>query len=201
MANELEREYVIPLRREWSKVPRYKRAKKAGKAVKEFLARHMKVYDKDLDKIKLDKYVNEEIWHRGIKKPPVKIKVKAIKDSKGIVHVELSEMPEKLKFKKAKEEKREKKAEEVKTKHVHAHEEKHKHEEIKGEKKSEEKSQKAEPLDTSSASSQSKEEAEEKKAATVESMEKMEKEMSKKMKHQTKQSKEPKRQFRKALQK
>ena len=109
-SNEFEREYTIPLRGEWSKVAKYKRAKKAGKAVKEFLVRHMKVYDRDLDKIKIDRYVNEELWFRGIKKPPIRIKVRARKDSKGIVHVELTDMHEKLKYKKAKEEKREKKA-------------------------------------------------------------------------------------------
>ncbi|MBI2042925.1 50S ribosomal protein L31e [Candidatus Pacearchaeota archaeon] len=197
-SNEFEREYVIPLRKEWSKVARYKRAKKAGKAVKEFLARHMKVYDRDLDKIKLDKYVNEELWFRGIKKPPIRIKIKAIKDSKGIVYVELADMPEKLKFKKAKEEKREKESEkktrlseaelkkagEVKTKHVHKGEE-HKHEETKPEETEEKKI-----------------EAEEKKASTIEGMEKLEKEMSKKAKHQKGgKQKEPKHQFRKALQK
>ena len=167
--NEFEREYTIPLRKEWGKVPRYKRAKKAGKAVKEFLARHMKVYDRDLDKIKIDRYVNEELWFRGIKKPPVRIKVKVRKDSKGIVHVELADMPEKLKYKKAKEERREKKADEVKTKHAHVQGESHEgHGHDIPERETEEK----------------KEEAEEKKAATIEGMEKLEKETAKKMKHQ-----------------
>ena len=168
-SNEFEREYTIPLRREWGKVPRYKRAKKAGKAVKEFLVRHMKVYDRDLDKIKIDRYVNEELWFRGIKKPPVRIKVKVRKDSKGIVHVELADMPEKLKYKKAKEERREKKADEVKTKHAHVQGESHEgHGHDIPEKETGEK----------------KEEAEEKKAATIEGMEKLEKETAKKMKHQ-----------------
>ena len=35
MADKLERTYVIPLRKEFSKAPRYKRAKKAIKALKE----------------------------------------------------------------------------------------------------------------------------------------------------------------------
>ena len=167
--NEFEREYTIPLRREWSKVAKYKRAKKAGKAVKEFLARHMKVYDRDLDKIKIDRYVNEELWFRGIKKPPIRIKVRARKDSKGIVHVELADMPEKLKYKKAKEEKRDKKAETTKNVHAHAQGEKHEgHGHDVPEKENEEK----------------KTEAEEKKAATVEGMEKLEKVKAKEMKHQ-----------------
>jgi len=107
-----EKEYVIPLRKEWKKVPRYKRANRAINAIKEFLVRHMKIRDRDLKKIKVDKYVNEVIWHRGIKKPPQKIKIKAIKQG-DIVKVELSQMPEKLKFKKAREEKRERKGMEI----------------------------------------------------------------------------------------
>ncbi len=176
--NKFEKEYTIPLRREWAKVPRYKRANKAVKAIKEFLARHMKIYDRDLRKIKIDKYLNEELWFRGIKNPPHKIKVRATKEGE-IVRVELFEMPEILKFKKAREEKREKIAEEGKPK-KHEHE----HKEEVG-KKTEEKIA----------------EEKEKKAASIESMEKIEKETAKKMKHQTKQSKQPKHPVRQALKK
>jgi len=109
---KIEREYVIPLRKQVKKVPRYKKANKAIRTIKEFLARHMKVYDRDLKKIKLNKYLNEFVWFRGIRNPPHKIKVKAIKEGE-IVNVELAEMPEKLKFKKSKEEKRDKKAQEI----------------------------------------------------------------------------------------
>ena len=76
----LEREYVIPLREKCRVVPRYRKTEKAIKTVKEFLAKHMKVYDRDLNKIKLDKYVNEFLWARGIRNPPHKIKVKATRD-------------------------------------------------------------------------------------------------------------------------
>ena len=107
--DKIEREYVIPLRKQVKKVPRYKKANKAIKTIKEFLARHMKVYDRDLKKIKLDKYLNEFVWFRGIKKPPIKIKVKAVKEGE-VVKAELAELPGKLKFKKLKEEKRDKKA-------------------------------------------------------------------------------------------
>ena len=106
---KVEREYIIPLRVEWKKVPRYRRAAKAIKAIKEFLVRHMKIYDRDLKKIKIDKYLNEQIWFRGIKRPPHKIKVKAIKDGEN-VKVELVNFPDKLKFKKLREEKLEKTA-------------------------------------------------------------------------------------------
>jgi large subunit ribosomal protein L31e len=102
---KIEREYVIPLREKCRSVPRYKKTNKAIKTIKEFLVKHMKIRDRDLKKIKLDKYLNEIIWFRGIKRPPTKIKVKAIKEG-DIVKVELSELPKKLKFKKAREEKR-----------------------------------------------------------------------------------------------
>ena len=50
----LEREYIVPLRKGWLKVPDYKRANKAVKTLKEFLVKHMKVYDRDLRKIKIE---------------------------------------------------------------------------------------------------------------------------------------------------
>ena len=81
---KLEREYVIPLRREWLKVPEYKRANKAVKAIKEFLVRHMKVYDRDLRKVKIDILLNNELRFRGMRKPPARIKVKAKKKDNGI---------------------------------------------------------------------------------------------------------------------
>jgi len=104
--NIVEKEYTIPLREKVRAVPRYKKTNKAVRTIKEFLARHMKVYDRDLNKIKIDKYLNEYLWFRGIRKPPYKVKVKATKDGE-IVKVELADLPEKLKFKKAREEKRE----------------------------------------------------------------------------------------------
>jgi large subunit ribosomal protein L31e len=109
--NEDEREYIIPLRKGWKKVPRYKRANKAIKTIKEFLARHMKLYERDLNKIKIDQYLNEAVWFRGIKKPSSKIKVKVVKKG-DIIQAELPELPEKIKFKKERIEKREKKGEE-----------------------------------------------------------------------------------------
>src|SRR3990167_7181621 len=104
-----EREFIIPLRRKFKKTASYRRAPKAIRAIKEFLVRHMKVYDRDLKKIKLDKYLNEFIWTRGIKNPPSKIKIKAFVDG-DFIRAELSELTEKLRFKKGKIEKREKEA-------------------------------------------------------------------------------------------
>lgn len=94
---ELEREYVIPLKKQVSKVPRYRRAKKAIRTLKEFLAKHMKVEDRDVKKVKVDIYLNNEVWFRGIKHPANKIKVKAIKKG-GIVYAELADPTEYVKF-------------------------------------------------------------------------------------------------------
>ena len=52
---KIEREYIIPLRARGKAVPRYKKTPKAIKTIKEFLARHMKIKDRDLSKIKIDK--------------------------------------------------------------------------------------------------------------------------------------------------
>ena len=62
---ELQREYVVPMRRGFLKVPSYRKAKKAVAVLKQFIAKHMKVEDRDVRKVKLDMYLNEEIWHRG----------------------------------------------------------------------------------------------------------------------------------------
>ncbi|MCU0642281.1 MAG: 50S ribosomal protein L31e [archaeon] len=103
----LVREYVVPLRREFLKVPQYRRAGKAARALKIFIAKHMKVPERDVEKVKLDVYLNNEIWARGIKNPPSKIKVRATKEG-DIVKVELVELPAYLKFLKAKHERRHK---------------------------------------------------------------------------------------------
>lgn len=97
----LEREYIIPLRREWLKVPRYRRSKKAIKAIREFSRRHMKV-----DTVKIGKYLNMKILERGRKSPPHKVKVKMIKDEdknkKQFVTVELPDAPVKVESKEKK---------------------------------------------------------------------------------------------------
>jgi large subunit ribosomal protein L31e len=95
----LSKEYIIPLRSSYLKVPRYKRAGRAIKTIKNFVAKHMKVPDRDTTKIKLDTYLNSEVHFRGRKKPPAKLKVKVTKDteSENII-VNLSEAPQHVKF-------------------------------------------------------------------------------------------------------
>ena len=83
--NKIEREYVIPLREKSRVVARYKKTPKAIKTIKEFLAKHMKVENRDLNKIKIDKDLNQFLWARGIRKHPHKIKVKAIKKGENII--------------------------------------------------------------------------------------------------------------------
>ncbi len=84
---ELERIYTIPLRNA-SLAPRGKRANRAVKEIKIFLARHMKSEE---DKIWIDNPVNEAVWSRGIQKPPRRIRVKAIRFDDGVVEVSMPE--------------------------------------------------------------------------------------------------------------
>ncbi|MBW3015737.1 50S ribosomal protein L31e [Candidatus Woesearchaeota archaeon] len=114
---KLERVYNVPLRREWLKVPRYNRAKKASKALKEFLVKHMKAAPEN---IKIGKFANQEVWKHGMKNPPHHIKINVVKDDEGKVFAELVGAPVEVKEeKKGKETKkqdteREKKKEEIK---------------------------------------------------------------------------------------
>ena len=104
---KLEREYIIPLRRRWMNVPQYERTSKAIKTIKIFIAKHMKVQDRDVSKVKLDVYFNNELWFKGRANPPNKIKVKATKEG-DIVKVDFVQIPDYVKFLKARHEKRHK---------------------------------------------------------------------------------------------
>ena len=75
----MERNYNVPLRKEYMKVPRWRRTKKAVTALQEFLKKHMKS-----DNIKLSKELNEEIWKHGIKNPPHHINISVTK-KEGVV--------------------------------------------------------------------------------------------------------------------
>ncbi|MBN1644439.1 50S ribosomal protein L31e [Candidatus Woesearchaeota archaeon] len=90
----IERTYTIPLRKEWQKAPRYRRAKKAVNAVKAFLIKHMKADEKN---VKIGKYLNKELWKHGMKNPPCRIRINVKKDDKGIVTAELVGAPEEKK--------------------------------------------------------------------------------------------------------
>jgi len=182
--DKIEREYVIPLRDKCRPVPIYRKTPKAVKSVKEFLARHMKIYDRDLNKIKIDKHLNEALWFRGIKRPPHKIKVKVVKEGE-IVRVELADVPDKLKFKKLREEKREQKISDMKKKVVPKTETKS---EDKNKDGIEDKNKKSKISSSPAEASSDEREESEKKASVVEEGEKLEKEMAKKTKHTKKES-------------
>ncbi len=138
----LERTYIVPLRKEFMKAPKYKRAKKAVSALKEFLKKHMKS-----DNVKLGKNLNLEIWKRGIKNPPHHVKINAIKDDDGIVKAELFsfEYKEMTKEEREKAEKEKKKPEEEKAKEKIEIEKKEEVKEEKKEDKEEVKEEQKEP--------------------------------------------------------
>jgi len=85
MVDTEERIMNIPLRKAKNS-PSGKRASRAMKLVREFVSNNMDVPKED---VWIDSSTNEEIWSRGIKKPPSKIKVKAIKFEDGIVEVSI----------------------------------------------------------------------------------------------------------------
>jgi len=85
MVDTEERIMNIPLR-EAKETPSSKRASRAMKLIREFVSNNMNVPEED---VWIDSSTNEAIWERGIKKPPSKIKVKAIKFEDGIVEVSL----------------------------------------------------------------------------------------------------------------
>ena len=81
MSKELERVYTINL----GKVllsPNNQRAKRAINMVKEFARHHMKN-----DQIKIEEDLSHQIWKRGIKHPPRKIRVKMTKTDEGFILV------------------------------------------------------------------------------------------------------------------
>ncbi|MBT3836145.1 hypothetical protein HOD05_04785 [Candidatus Woesearchaeota archaeon] len=80
----IERVYNVPLRKEFRKVPRWKKTKKAVTALRQFLSKHMKSED-----VKLSKKLNEHVWKHGIRNPPHHVKVTVSKDEKGVVNADL----------------------------------------------------------------------------------------------------------------
>jgi large subunit ribosomal protein L31e len=93
-----ERVYTIPLRRAWI-MPPNKRAPRAIRMIKAFIQRHMKVgeeavkeeeEEKEGGRIIISNEVNEEIWSRGIEKPPRKLRIRAAKDEEGNVTIFLA---------------------------------------------------------------------------------------------------------------
>ena len=75
---ELKREYVVPLRRKTRFAPKWRRSKKAVSVLKEFIQKHMKT-----DTVIICAELNDKIWVNGIKNPPGKVNVVALKTDIG----------------------------------------------------------------------------------------------------------------------
>jgi len=88
---ELERIYVIPLRR--AKIgPTSRAAPRAVDDVRIFLTKHMKVEEK---KVWIDDSLNKQLWAYGKFWVPSKIRVRAVKFEDGVVEATLPELGEK----------------------------------------------------------------------------------------------------------
>ncbi|RLI71955.1 50S ribosomal protein L31e [Archaeoglobales archaeon] len=83
----IERIYSIRLRQKMKKYPRWLRAKKSVKYIRNFLSKHMKA---DINNVKLDASINEKIWERGSQKPPARLRIRAVKFDDGSVEAELA---------------------------------------------------------------------------------------------------------------
>ena len=101
-----EKIFTIPLRDIFSK-ERVRRAQNASRLVRKFLVKNMKS-----ENVKIGKSINENIWKRGMQKPPRKVRVHAVKEE-DIVYAELLgveiKTPSKEELKKKEEKKKEKK--------------------------------------------------------------------------------------------
>lgn len=85
MAEEEGEEHIftVPLTK-CRNLPRNQRARAAVGTIKSFIGNHMNVPE---DKVWVDSSVNEHIWARGAKKPPLRVRVKVIKFEDGFVEV------------------------------------------------------------------------------------------------------------------
>ncbi len=81
MSQELERVYTIPLGKVLLSQSQH-RAVRAINMIKEFAQHHMKV-----ETIKIDEELSHQIWARGVRSPPRKIKVRMSKTDEGYVLV------------------------------------------------------------------------------------------------------------------
>ena len=86
----LTRTYMVPLGRAFE-APRYRRSKVAMRIIREFATRHMKATE-----VSIAEEVNEQIWSRGIKSPPRRIRLDMERDEDGIVSVKLPPKPEQV---------------------------------------------------------------------------------------------------------
>jgi len=81
-----EKIITINLRKELTKVPRWIKAKKAVKLIKEILEKQI-----ETENLKIDKTLNEKVWSRSIKNPPAKLRIKIVKVDDKTSRAELME--------------------------------------------------------------------------------------------------------------
>ena len=75
--------FTVPVAK-CNNLPRNQRANAAIKTIKSYIGTHMNVPESE---VWVDASVNEHIWAKGIKKPPLRLRVKAIKFEDGLVEV------------------------------------------------------------------------------------------------------------------
>ncbi len=85
---ELEREYVIPLRASMHQPSRRRRAGHALETVRRFVVRHMQGKP---EAVGIAPRLTERIWERGIQHIPPHVRVKAIRFEDGLIEVDLLE--------------------------------------------------------------------------------------------------------------
>ncbi len=73
---EEERIFSLRLRKAIESGPNYKRASRAIKYIKKYISKHMHV---DVSQVKINNNINDQIWSRGGKNPPIRIRVACTK--------------------------------------------------------------------------------------------------------------------------
>ena len=81
-----ERIYTVPLRKAYWTGSRLRRANRSVRILREFVERHMKP-----EELLIQPEVNEEIWSRGMQKPPRRLRIRATKNADNLVRVYLAE--------------------------------------------------------------------------------------------------------------
>jgi len=71
---------VVPIAKIKKRVPRWKRAPRAARFLRSWVARHAKA-----GRVVVDPAVNEKIWERGIEKPPSRLRVRVrVEEEEGV---------------------------------------------------------------------------------------------------------------------
>ena len=101
--------YTVNLAKAWD-TPKYRRTDRVINIIKEFTQRHMQT-----NKVKIDQDLNRDIWSRGKRNPPRKIRLRMIKEDDDTVVVS-SYIEEKSSLSEESVEESEEKAEKVEEK-------------------------------------------------------------------------------------